>query len=79
MEFVSGGLKGGEWNSSNVGVKFTMAGRVTGKIGKIARTTPAEDGPGWITLLMYGCETCEGDSQQDCDEGIVDEPHWSPI
>jgi hypothetical protein len=56
-----------------------MRGSSAGKIGKIATTTPAEDGPGWLTLLMYGCETCEGDVQQDCDDGIVFEPHWSPI
>jgi hypothetical protein len=28
---------------------------------------------------MYGCETWMGDVQQDCDEGMLSEPHLSPI
>jgi hypothetical protein len=49
-----------------------------GEIGKIARTTLTA-GPGGLALLMYGCETRLGDVQQDCDEGMVWEPHLSPI
>jgi len=44
-------------------------------VGKIAKTTTAEDGPKWLMLLMYGCEAWLGDVQQDCDDGIVPEPH----
>jgi len=56
-----------------------MTGSGAGEIGKIARTTPVEDGPVWLTLPIYGCETWLGDVQQDCDDGMVFEPHWSPI
>jgi hypothetical protein len=45
MEFVSGGLRGGEWNSAMVGLPFLMRGSSAGAIGKIARITLAEDGP----------------------------------
>ena len=45
MEFVSGGLKGGEWNSAMVGLPSLTRGTSAGKIDKIASTTPAEDGP----------------------------------
>ncbi len=44
--------------------------------GKIARTMPANGGgPPWLRLLIYGCETCPGDVQQDWEDGIVCEPH----
>ena len=79
MEYASAGRMGGEWNSANVGVTFTTEASGSGETGKIARTTLAEDGPWWLTLLMYGCETCAGDVQQDWDDGIVVEPHWPPI
>jgi hypothetical protein len=49
-----------------------------GEIGKSAKITPAA-GPGWLALPIYGCEIWLGDVQQDCDEGMVWEPHLSPI
>ena len=39
-------MGGGEWNCEDVLVKFAMAGGPTGETDKIAKTTPAEEGPG---------------------------------
>ena len=44
MEFALGGLKGGELNTGDVELPLKTRGSGAGEIGKIARTTPAEDG-----------------------------------
>jgi hypothetical protein len=46
MEFASGGLKGGERKSGNVGAKLATEGISIGEIGKIAMTRTADEGAG---------------------------------
>ena len=76
---LSGGLKGGEWDSSMIEGALKTESCGIDITGKIAVTTIGFASPGFSTLFTYGCESWTEALQQECDDGMFFEPQCSAI